>query len=102
MRVVVDAFGSDRAPGPEAAGALKAVRAAATGALEVVLVGDSSRLAATLERLGCTTADAVTVVHAGQIVTMDDHPAQVFRTKPDSSMRVAVAQVAEGKGDAVV
>jgi glycerol-3-phosphate acyltransferase PlsX len=107
MRVVVDAFGSDRAPGSEVAGALKAVRAAAADhgpgrALEVVLVGDQSRLESTLERLGRTSDDAVTVVHATQVVTMDDHPAQVFRTKPDSSMRVAVAQVADGKGDAVV
>lgn len=101
MRVVVDAFGSDRAPGPEVAGALKAVRAA-PGALEVVLVGDAARLAATLERLGRAPSDAITVVHAGEVVTMDDHPAQVFRAKPDSSMRVAVTQVAEGKGDAVV
>jgi len=100
MRVVVDAFGSDRAPGPEAAGALRAVRAAS--ALEVVLVGDAARLTSTLDRLGRTPADAVTVVHAGEVVTTDDHPGQVFRSKPDSSMRVAVAQVAEGRGDAVV
>jgi len=33
---------------------------------------------------------------------MDDHPAQVFRAKPDSSMRVAVSLVANGQGDAVV
>jgi glycerol-3-phosphate acyltransferase PlsX len=33
---------------------------------------------------------------------MHDHPAQAFRTKPDSSMRIAVTLVAEGKGDAVV
>ncbi len=33
---------------------------------------------------------------------MDDHPGQAFRHKPDSSMRVAVQRVADGKGDAVV
>ncbi len=105
MRVVVDAFGSDRAPGPEVAGALRAVRAprAGTGhALEVSLVGDAARLEAVLDRLGRTPADAITVVHASEVVTMDDHPAQAFRTKLDSSMRVAVARVADGHGDAVV
>jgi glycerol-3-phosphate acyltransferase PlsX len=103
--VVVDAFGSDRAPGPEAAGALRAVRAARGGherPLEVVLVGDALRLEATLERLGRTPEDPITLVHASEVVTMDDHPAQAFRTKHDSSMRVAVARVAEGHGDAVV
>ena len=33
---------------------------------------------------------------------MHDHPAQAYRAKPDSSMRVAVAQVAAGEADAVV
>jgi len=105
LRVVVDAFGSDRAPGPEVAGALRAVRAPRVGSehrLEVVLVGDAARLEAILERLGRTPEDPVFVVHAGEVVTMDDHPGQVFRTKLDSSMRVAVARVAGGQGDAVV
>lgn len=107
MRVVVDAFGSDRAPGPELAGALHAVRVsrtgpAATSALEVVLVGDAARLDAELERLGRTPEDAVRVIHAGEVVAMDDHPAQAFRSKPDSSMRVAVNRVADGDADAVV
>jgi phosphate acyltransferase len=107
VRVVVDAFGSDRAPGPEVAGALRAVRASAAApegapALEVTLVGDAARLEATLERLGRAPSDPITVVHAGEVVTMDDHPAQAFRSKPDSSMRVAVARVAAGQGDAAV
>ena len=103
--VVVDAFGSDRAPGPEVAGALRAVRAprvAREHRLAVVLVGDAARLEATLDRLGRTPEDPITGVHASEVVTMDDHPGQVFRTKLDSSMRVAVACVAGGRGDAVV
>lgn len=105
MKVVVDAFGTDRAPGPEVAGALRAVRAARAGpdtALEVVLVGDAACLEAALERLGRTPEDAITVLHASEVVTMDDHPAQVFRSKLDSSMRVAAVHVAGGQGDAVV
>lgn len=101
MRVVVDAFGSDRAPGPEVAGALKAVRAA-PGALEVTLVGDQAVLEHALAQAGRTASDAIAVVHAREVVTMDDHPGQVFRAKPESSMRLAVARVANGEGDAVV
>ena len=99
MRVVVDAMGSDRAPLPEVTGALRAV-AAEAGELQVTLVGDSARLAAELARQG---GDArIAIVHASEVVTMHDHPAQAFRAKPDSSMRVAVARVAAGGGDAVV
>ena len=99
MRVVVDAMGSDHAPGPEVAGALRAVR---TLPLEVELVGDATLLEAALASAGRTADDRVSIVHASEIVTMDDHPAQAFRSKPDSSMRVAVARVANGQGDAVV
>jgi len=96
---VLDAMGTDRAPGPEVAGALGAVRAQP---ITVVLVGDAARLEAELAAAGRTADDRVEVVHASQVVTMHDHPGQAFRQKPDSSLRVAVARVADGHGDAVV
>src|SRR5688572_19904728 len=99
MRVVVDAMGSDRAPEPEVAGALLAVRSLS---VEVILVGDKARLEEELAGAGRTDGDRVSIVHASEVVTMDDHPAHAYRRKPDSSMRVAVAQVADGKADAVV
>ena len=98
MIVVVDAMGSDRAPRPEVAGAVKAVRA---HDVDVVLVGDAPRLEAELGTAGDVRA-RIAVVHASEVVSMHDHPGQAFRGKPDSSMRVAVARVAAGQGDAVV
>ncbi|MDX2091732.1 MAG: phosphate acyltransferase PlsX [Kofleriaceae bacterium] len=95
-------MGSDHAPGPEVTGALRAVRARADDPLHVVLVGDAARLDAELARVGGTTTDGIEVLHASEIITTDDHPGQAFRQKPDSSMRVAVAQVAAGDADAVV
>ncbi len=91
-RVVLDAMGSDRAPEPEVAGALAAVR---THDVDVVLVGDVAQLSA-------ATHERVALVHATEVVTMHDRPAQAYRGKPDSSMRVAVARVAAGGADAVV
>ncbi|MCW5802680.1 MAG: phosphate acyltransferase PlsX [Deltaproteobacteria bacterium] len=104
MKVVIDAMGSDQAPGPEVAGAIRAVRAAG-GAFSVALVGDRARLEGELAKAGAASGgarDAIEIVHASEVVTMHDHPAQAFRQKPDSSMRVAVARVAAGEGDAVV
>jgi len=100
VKVVVDAMGSDRAPNPEVGGALRAVRADAS--LDVVLVGDAARLDGELAREGRTASDRVEVVNATEVVTMHDHPGKVFRTKADSSMRVAVDRVAADLGDAVV
>ena len=99
MHVAVDAMGSDRAPGPEVAGALRAVR---SQAVRVTLVGDAAVLALELSRAGGTADDRIAIVHASEVVTMDDHPAQVFRAKPDSSLRVAVDHVADGRADAFV
>ena len=90
-RIVVDAMGSDRAPAPEMEGALRAVH---ENDVEVLLVGDRARLTVSDPR--------IEIVHATQVVTMHDHPAQAFRAKPDSSMRVAAQLVADDRGDAVV
>ena len=89
-------MGSDRAPIPEVAGAL---RAASSHAIDITLVGDLTRLEAELRD---QARDRITLVAASEVVTMHDHPGQAFRQKPDSSMRVAVDRVAAGEGDAVV
>src|SRR5215204_575355 len=89
-------MGSDRAPGPEVEGA---VRAARDNDIDVALVGDRTALEALLSG---QRRDRVEVIHASEVVTMHDHPGQAFRQKPNSSMRVAVDHVAAGQGDAVV
>ncbi|HEY1815973.1 MAG TPA: phosphate acyltransferase PlsX [Kofleriaceae bacterium] len=96
MRVVVDAMGSDRAPTPEVTGALRAVERG----IDVTLVGDRGRIEAELGRLDGSAR--IAIIHASEVVTMHDHPGHAFRAKPDSSLRVAVQQVADGAGDAVV
>jgi glycerol-3-phosphate acyltransferase PlsX len=98
MRVVVDAMGSDRAPGPEVGGA---VRAARDGHL-VTLVGELPRLEAELAGAEPGVRSRIELVPARQVVTMHDHPGHAFRAKPESSLRIAVERVAAGQGDAVV
>jgi phosphate acyltransferase len=97
--IAVDAMGGDHAPGPEVAGAVAAAREAP---IEVILVGDESRLRAELARIGATHTPRVRIRHATEVVTMDDTPAQAFRKKRDSSMRVAFDLVAAGQASAVV
>jgi glycerol-3-phosphate acyltransferase PlsX len=91
LLVAVDAMGGDHAPLAEIAGA----RAAAAEGIEVLLVGDERRLRA-------AGSGELAVLHASEIVTMDDHPAQAFRAKRDSSLRVAVDAVKSGRAAAMV
>src|SRR5215213_7939032 len=93
--IALDAMGGDNAPGAEVEGAVAAARARP---IEIVLVGDEAVLRERLRGAPPT----VRIRHASEVVTMDDHPAQAFRRKRDSSLRRAVELVADGGADAVV
>ncbi len=99
MIIAVDAMGGDAAPRPEVSGAVAAVREAA---LEVVLVGDRARLEDELARVGARGERGVTIEHAAEVVTMDDHPGEVFRKKRASSLRIATELVQAGRAHALV
>lgn len=92
-------MGGDDAPKPEVAGAIAATR---ESPVEVILVGDEARLRAELTRLGVFQPERIHIQPASQVVTMDDHPGQVFRKKRDSSLRVAFDLVKRGQAGAVV
>ena len=65
------------------------------------LVGDQSAIHAALPYRGFRD-HRVRVIHASEVVTMDDKPANAVRRKRDSSIARAAELVREGKADAVV
>jgi phosphate acyltransferase len=94
--VALDAMGGDDAPAVTVRGAL----AARDAGIEVVLVGDTDTLQAHLVEAGA--ASALQIVHAADVVAMDDDPIAALRRKPESSIRVACQLVADGHAGAVV
>jgi len=86
-RVAVDALGGDRAPEEIVAGAV----AAATDGIVPVLYGPAELDAQGLE-----------LVPAAERIAMDDKPAEAVRSKPDSSLVLAVRSVGDGQTSAVV
>ena len=90
IRVAVDAMGGDRAPEEIVAGAL----AAASESVEPVLFGRHE----ILEPL----AEGLEIVHADDIVAMDEKPSDAAREKRESSMFAACRAVGEGDAQAVV
>lgn len=70
--------------------------------LALILVGDQDQIRAELAKHKYPDADRVQVQHASQIVEMDDKPAQAMRFKKDSSMRIAINLVKEGRAKACV
>lgn len=69
--------------------------------LHLILVGDADALQQVLQPLSYD-AKRLQVHHASQRVEMDEPPSQALRGKKDSSMRVAVNLVKEGKAQACV
>jgi phosphate acyltransferase len=96
IRVAVDAMGGDHGPTEVVAGSLAFARA--NPADRVILVGDE----ATVRRLAGALPSNVSVVHASQVVGMDEHPALALREKKDASILVATDLVRKGEADAVV
>lgn len=99
LPVAVDAMGGDHGPAPVVAGALEAIRA--DGA-RVVLVGDEPALKELAGAPELFADERLAIVHATEVVTMDDQPAMAARKKKDSSMRKACDLVAEGRAGAAL
>ena len=98
MRIVADAMGGDLGPTVVVPGALQGARAFG---VPVALIGRRSELEPLLTA-DLTSGVDVTIVDAPDVVTMDEHPAQAARRKPNSSIAVALREVKEGRGDAMV
>ena len=68
---------------------------------EITLVGDEQKIR---EALAAEKSDAALfeIVHAPDVLSMEDNPLSIRREHKDSSMATALKLVAEGKGDAAV
>lgn len=91
-------MGSDGAPQPEVEGAILAAR---HHDVEVLLVGREQPLEAEL-RLHSHKGLPIRIVPAADVISMHEKPVEAVRTKRDSSMRVGVRLVRDGKAAAFV
>ena len=96
MRIVVDAMGGDYAPEVVVAGAVIEARERGT---QIILVGQEARVRAELAKHGHISKLPIEVVHAPEVVEMDEHT-EAVRTKRDSSLRVGLRLVKQGRADA--
>src|SRR6201987_1391552 len=92
--IVLDAVGSDKAPEPEIKGAILACRELP---VRVHLVGPSSELRDLLDEHLENEELPIVIHHASERIGMEEKAAAAVRTKRDSSMRVGLRLVREGK-----
>ena len=95
MKIVVDAMGGDHAPAVVVEGAVLAAR---EFGVEIILIGREEDVRRELAR-HTTAGLAISVVHASEVVEMDDHVSAV-RAKKDNSLNVGMRLMKEGQADA--
>src|SRR5438445_2988953 len=100
MRIAVDVMGGDHGCGVVIEGARRAL-AADSRIKTLYLVGDQTAIHAALPSRGFRD-HRMRVVHASEVLTMEDKPATAVRKKKDCSIARAIELVREGKADAVV
>lgn len=99
VRVALDAMGSDRGPEATVGGAAQISLGAESP--ELVLVGDERAIRDLLAKQP-HDASKLRVVHASDVVRMDDEPSQKLDASPDCSVLVAARLVRDGEADVLV
>ncbi|PID65207.1 MAG: phosphate acyltransferase [Gammaproteobacteria bacterium] len=98
--IAIDAMGGDA--GTETIVNAVALALAQSEQLQLILVGDATRIESALQAQGLAKHPRVRVKHTSEVILSDDSPASVLRSKKDSSMRVAIELAAGEEADACV
>ena len=100
IKLAIDAMGGDNGPSIVIEALHQQLQSSNSNSFFVV--GQKDVLTPLLERFELTEHPQITLIHAEQIVEMNDKPGQALRSKPNSSMSVALDLVAKGEADAVI
>ncbi len=98
MYIALDAMGGDNAPQSNVRGAVLFARESGIG---VYLVGNGEVLEKELEKAGGKNLP-IEIIHAEEVIEMDEPPSVAVRRKRKSSMYIAGKLVREGKAQAFV
>ncbi|MDI6861577.1 MAG: phosphate acyltransferase PlsX [Caldisericia bacterium] len=96
MKIILDAMGGDYAPHEIIEGAKLAKEELN---IDIVLVGKKSEIEKYLIQ---EEEKKFEIIHAEEVVTMEDKPVMAFRRKKDSSINKGITLLKEGYGDAFV
>ena len=102
--VALDAMGGDHGPGVVVDGAVRFFKESPKKTqkdVKIILVGHQDTIARLLSSAGGQKYP-IEIQHASQVITMDDHPAEALKQKPDSSMMVMAGLQKKGIANATV
>jgi glycerol-3-phosphate acyltransferase PlsX len=99
-KIAIDVMSGDHEPREYIAGSLHALRDDVE--LCALLVGRPDQIEPHLAALPESSRERIEIVPASQVVAMGDTPREAIRRKRESSMRVAIDLVKEGRADGCV
>ena len=99
ITLAVDAMGGDSGLAVTVPGALAFLKQQQD--VHLIMVGDESAVRQALSAANAPM-ERITVLHASEVVGMDEAPQLALKNKKDSSMRIAINQVKEGTAQAAV
>lgn len=100
MRIALDVMGGDHGCAVAING-VKLALAADSRISSVLLVGQEDKIRPALREVGLTDSRAQ-IVHASEVLTMEDKPLEGIRKKKDSSLVRAIELVRDEKADAII
>ena len=100
-RIAVDAMGGDLGPS-EVVAAVKLALAQNPHLNPITLVGDETLLKPIIAHYGLQRSERLAILHASEVITMEDKPLNALKKKKDSSMVRAIELVKAGEANVVV
>jgi len=100
IRISIDCMGGDRGPAVTVAAAVSFVKR--TEDVQLILVGPDKVIQTELKKNRYEQHSRISIVHASEVVTMEDSLEVALRRKKDSSMRIAISQIKEECADVCV
>ncbi len=100
LTISIDAMGGDYGPDVTIPASLDCLKN--NPDLKLILVGNEAVLSPQLAQGMRDYPGRLTIQHASQCVAMDESPSKALKNKKDSSMRVAINLVRDGRADACV
>ncbi|MGH1363106.1 MAG: phosphate acyltransferase PlsX [Calditrichia bacterium] len=101
MRIVIDAMGGDHAPNAPVQGALLYDKESNTND-ELLLVGDKAAIEKAIADSRQKPSPRIKIIHASEVIDMNDQPTTAVRQKKDSSMVKGTRLQKDGEADAFV
>src|SRR5450830_460370 len=100
IKISIDCMGGDHGPAVTVAAAVAFANREPD--VEFLLVGLEDQIQVELKKNHASQHPRIKIIHASEVVEMDDPLEVALRRKKDSSMRVAVTQVKDGHAQACV